>query len=504
MSSWFIILNIILLLSTSFIQAHNRVNSKRRFPGSTGSIVPKPPPSKYSFDKNFVYALHDDSLIESTTAKPKNHANEEQIKQFTRLLYDRLNLKEQPNVTIDPNDGTGIPSIVKQLEKEHIQHNEEIHSYQRQKNREESQATTERAILPGDSIPHHTCQRQLAAKFNFNKDNLHNIDCFRFTKSHAESKSLPTNQIIKELRIYVKKNYFNFNNEQDHTLTPDMFQIYQVFRPTANDASYNPFHNFTDTIRLSISKIKQLNRNWFELTIDPNSGPINIQQIYKQFITPWYGLAINHVVQSSRPSFYRRYYSKKHYENVLRTDDQENENKDLQHQLPYMVVEYGPKISPSSGLRSVRSAKGYPARACDPKSPCCRRSLTIDLDHIGALDFVIYPRQIDIGECTGLCGTSGSSLKYPEVKNAQHKNEANSAHNLLLLHQNHMLSNRNTTTTHVNKPDQQTVHCCSYSRTGGLELMYTTTNGGPIIRKFIPNMVVEECRCGLPATIQQI
>ncbi|CAM4852062.1 unnamed protein product, partial [Rotaria magnacalcarata] len=42
-----------------------------------------------------------------------------------------------------------------------------------------------------------------------------------------------------------------------------------------------------------------------------------------------------------------------------------------------------------------------------------------------------------------------------------------------------------------------------YSRTGGLELLYTTTNGGPIIRKFIPNMVVEECKCGLPATIQQ-
>ena len=60
---------------------------------------------------------------------------------------------------------------------------------------------------------------------------------------------------------------------------------------------------------------------------------------------------------------------------------------------------------------------------------------------------------------------------------------------------------RNTTGTHPNKPDQQSGHCCSYTRTGGLEVIYIVHNGGPIIRKYLPNMVVEECRCGSPATI---
>ena len=114
---------------------------------------------------------------------------------------------------------------------------------------------------------------------------------------------------------------------------------------------------------------------------------------------------------------------------------------------------------------------------------------------------MIYPRQLDIGECIGLCGTGGSSLKHTDVKNAQYKNEQNSAYNLLFL-QNSLHSNRST--DEINRVEKHSPQCCSYSRTGGLELMYTTTNGGPVIRKYIPNMVVEECKCGLPATIQQV
>jgi len=491
MSSWFIIINIILLFSSaSFLQAHFRAPSKRRYPVPNVPFVPSPPSL---FD--------DDSLIESTTTiKSKNHANEEQMKQFTRLLFDRLNLKEPPNVTKTDHHGQGIPSIVKQLEKEHIQQIEEIHAHQRQKNREEIQPTTERAILPGDFIPHHTCQRQLMAKLNLNKDSLQNIDCFRFTKSTTESKILPTNQIIKQLRIYIKKNFFYFNHEQENMLKPHMFQIYQVFRPTSNDTLSNPLPGLTDTIRLLISQVKELNRHWFELTVDPNSGPINIQQIYQQFIMPWYGLAINHVLQSSWPSFYRRYYSKKNLENLLRTDDEENESKETQ-QLPYMLVEYGERIpSSSSGRRGTREASPHrPPQSCDSKSPCCRRPLIIDFDQANHIfNFVIYPRKIDIGECIGLCGTSGSSLKHTEAKN-----NPNSAYGIMVLHQNSIFPNRNTSTAQSSKPDQQSTHCCSYSRTGGIEIMYTTTNGGPILRKFIPNMIVEECRCGLPATIQQ-
>ncbi|UJR21750.1 hypothetical protein I4U23_024825 [Adineta vaga] len=511
MASWFITLNILLLISTPFLQARFRINLKRRYPMSTKPFVPPPLP----MDDNSYHASDgDDSLIESslitTTARPKNRASEEQVQQFTRLIYDRLNLKEPPNVTVHAQDGTGIPpSIVKQLEQHHMHHKEEDNLSSQQKYRDENQPTTERAILPGDFIPNHACQRQLAIKFNLNKETATNIDCFRFTKSPMESKSLPTNQIITQLRIYVKKNYFHFNNELKH-ITPDMFRIYQVFRPTSNDTSPHPFRSLTGTIHLSISQVKQLNDKWFELTIDPDHEQISIEQIYKQFIMPLYGLAINHELQPSsssssplRSSYYRRYYTKKSFDGFFGSNENEDDGNDSTQQLPYMLVEYG-EIVPGSGNRATRGIrKARPEATCDPKSPCCRRSLTIDLDQgNNALNFVIYPRKIDIGECIGVCGTSGSSLKFIDVKNAQQNNEQNAAHNLLLLHHNGFHHYKNTTTTHERKADQQSSHCCSYSRTGGLELMYTTTNGGPIIRKYIPGIIVEECRCGLPATIQ--
>ena len=493
MSSWFITLYIILVFSSSFLQAQYRASSEQRYAASAKTFFP---PSSFSFDDNSKSSSNADSLTESSKIPSKYRANEEQIEQFTRLLYDRLNLKEPPNVRVDVADGTGIPSpIIKQLEKdtkEHqiTHHNEEIISLRRQKIQDETQSTTERAILPGDSIPHHTCQRQLASKLNLQKESLYNIDCFRFSKS-SETKNLPTNQIIKQLRIYVKKTYFSFNNQQDDVLTPNMFQIYQVYRPTSNDTLYKPMHGFTDTVRLTIQQIKQLNDNWLELTIEPNNGQITIQQIYKQFIMPWYGLAINRELQPSWSNFYRRFYSKKHLESFYNSGYDDNQD-DFEQQLPYMLVEYGEKFPSRRNTRAASRAR--PARSCDPKSPCCRRPLTIDLDQgNNALNFVIYPRQLDIGECIGLCGVSGTSLKHTDAKNDRNQN-----YNLFLLNGVH--HNRTSTTQH-NKSEQPTGQCCSFSRTGGLELLYTTTNGGPIIRKFIPNIIVEECRCGLAATI---
>lgn len=475
MSTW--LLKIVLLISLSFVQTHVPRHSRR---GHSRS-------STFS-------DVTDDSLTESHTA------NDEQLEQFTRLIFARLNIKQPPNVTINNHDGSGIPSIIKQLEKEHLHQTEEISSYQQQ--REEIQSTTDRVILPGDVIPAYACQRQLAAKFHFHRNHLHNIDCFRFTKSFTDSKSLPTNQIIKQIKIYVKKNYFYANYEQADLFKPDSFQIYQVFRPTSNDTSANFASNFAESIRLPISQVKQMNYKWFELTIDASKTPIPIQQIYQQFISPWYGMAISHVLQSPWSTFYRRYHVKKHLDRVFRSKDEhdEEESEESQQRLPYMLVEYGEKIPSSSRNRLTRhnTASPTPARPCDPKSPCCRRPLVIDLDQSSnTLDFVIYPRQLDIGECVGLCGPSGSSLSYTAVKNAQHQNEQHAAHNLFLIHQSESYRNR----TGNNEFEQHSNHCCSYARTGGLDIAYTTRNGGPIIRKFLPNMVVEQCRCGLPATI---
>lgn len=537
MPSWLLLIHLTLLLSAVLVQARYRAHSKRRYSISTPS---SPTPNLLADENQPVHnderndMGNDQSWIDvmkeevtpSTTARTstspptgKHQANELQVEQFTRLLFERLNLREPPNVTANVSEATGFPSsIVKQLEQQakeqqYLHHKEEENHYRQQKIHDEIMPTAERAILPGDHILHHSCQRQLAAKLNLGKDELDNIDCFRFTKSTKETSSLPSNQLINELRIYMRKSYFHLPDGQEK-VTPDMFQIYQVFRPTSNDTTHTPPFSLTDTIRISLSHVKDLNEHWFELIVEPNQQEIDIQQLYRQIIMPWYGLAIDRDLQSASSSLierslpasdrqhYRQYHAKKH---LSPSNNQEETDEASQHQLPYILVEYGEKIAPAStGNRGARSATPRPARGCSPTSLCCRRSLTIDLDQgSNALNFVIYPRQLDIGECVGLCGLSGSSLKHTEVKNAQYKNEQNSAYNLLLL-QNGLHFNRSTTTTQVNRPDQHSPQCCSYSRTGGLELMYTTTNGGPIIRKFIPNMVVEECKCGLPATIQQV
>ncbi|CAF5101417.1 unnamed protein product, partial [Rotaria magnacalcarata] len=282
MTSWFVILNFTLLLSSSFLQARSRTYSKRRYVPST-----KPFYQPISSDDNSDPLVNDDSLIESTTRKVtqnlKHQASEQQIEQFARLLFDRLNLKEPPNVTVEINHEAGSPPpFVKQLEQQ-IQTQDYLKAKEQQEqSRDESQAITERAILPGASVSSYACQRQISAQLNIKLDNLKNIDCFKFLKSPLESTSLPTNEIAQQLRIYIKKNFFVLNEQQQDLLTPNMFQIYQVFRPTSNDTSKKSLSGLKDTMRLPISQIKELNDHWLELTIDPNNEKITIQQIYQQ------------------------------------------------------------------------------------------------------------------------------------------------------------------------------------------------------------------------------
>ncbi|CAF4557559.1 unnamed protein product, partial [Rotaria magnacalcarata] len=83
MTSWFVILNFTLLLSSSFLQARSRTYSKRRYVPSTKPFY-QPIPS----DDNSDPLVNDDSLIESTTRKVtqnlKHQASEQQIEQFAR------------------------------------------------------------------------------------------------------------------------------------------------------------------------------------------------------------------------------------------------------------------------------------------------------------------------------------------------------------------------------------------------------------------------------------
>ena len=182
MPSSFLIINILLLLSSSFVQARYRAHSKRRYTISTQSFVPSFP----LYNNNLYADSADDqhrtnneqswieTMEETTTTTPSTsqyQASEEQIQQFTRLLIDRLNLKEAPNVTVNANDDIGLPSsIFKQLgdqaKEQYIHEIEENNFHQQQKIHDEIQATAERAILPGDYILNNTCKQQLSAKLN--------------------------------------------------------------------------------------------------------------------------------------------------------------------------------------------------------------------------------------------------------------------------------------------------------------------------------------------------
>ena len=150
MTSRFLIINILLLLSSSLLQARFRAHSKRRIPMPSQTFV-----RSFPSDDNNIYPdadeLHGsnneessmDTVKETTTTTTSStvaqyQANEKQIEQFTRLLIERLNLKEAPNVTVNVNDDTGFPSsIFKQLEphsqEQRTHENDENNSHRLQK-----------------------------------------------------------------------------------------------------------------------------------------------------------------------------------------------------------------------------------------------------------------------------------------------------------------------------------------------------------------------------------
>lgn len=103
-SRLFNIFNLILLISITLVQSRNKRQSRLLMHSN----------------------LLDDSSIES------HQANEQQLEQFTQLIFTRLNLKQPPNVTINNHDGSGIPSIIKQLEKENLHQTEEVPFNQQQ------------------------------------------------------------------------------------------------------------------------------------------------------------------------------------------------------------------------------------------------------------------------------------------------------------------------------------------------------------------------------------
>ena len=480
MSIGFLVLRILLLVSIVAVLAH----SKRRYSTSTVPVSP--------------HSSNDNAAAQTEPRVPPtaHQADEQQMEQFKRLLMARLDLKDVPNVTLNVSDGAGFPSsIVQQLEKETRNHHLQQEELAATQQREHGQPMAERVILSSESLPPYNCRRQLATKLHLRQHQVRQVDCFRFAKPSFEIKSLPTHQYVKQLRIFVKRNFFDMNNDPDLEVTPDMFHVYQVYRPTSNDTLRNQRLSLTDTVRLPIVQARAFDERWFELTVGAPHH-ISIQQVYSQFVMPWHGLAISRdLMTGTWPSYIRSTPPIAHLD---RSIDDDNDQ-----QPPYMLVEYEDKISAeASGRRAARATSARPAGSCDPKSPCCRRSLIIDLDQgDNIFNFIIYPRRFDIGECIGQCGRSGSSTNHVEVKNAQHRNEKHSSYNLLLLYHTRLQANASRTTTQINRPTPQ---CCSYSRTGGIDLTYTTANNGLTIQKFIPNMVVEECRCGLPATILQV
>lgn len=455
-----------------------------------------------------ILSMNNPPKTESVRNDNGQRADEEQIKRFAELLYNRLNLIEPPNVTLDLNDGTGLPSsVVRQLElnttdDQRLHRDEELRFG---KLNDESQATTERAAVPGDRLSSSSCQRQLSSQLNISMKTIQLLQCFRFFRSLTALRPLPNDQVPKELKILVKKQFF-IPDIPVSSMTTDMFQVYQIFRPENNGTAEKIFASLTGTQRLPVKDVKSIENNWIALTLGPFKSFDEIPRIYAQFMLPLFGLAINRQLQISHShqpwhNYGRKMYPRRYPSTHMHfgsNDESSNEDKVM---TPYMMIEYGKKLAKSYNRNRRAPINQQPAH-CDSHSPCCRQQLNIYLDqNNSALNFIIYPRKIDIGQCVGLCGPSGSSLDYTQVKNSHINKDPSAAYNYILLH-----SNRNNHTSDANSNSaagSSKTNCCGYSRTGGLEILYRTSNFGPIIRKYVPNIIVESCKCGLQAIIQE-
>ena len=74
--------------------------------------------------------------------------------------------------------------------------------------------------------------------------------------------------------------YFDLKHKQIDRLTPDIFRVYQVFRPTSNITSNCRWIGCKNTIRLQISQVQQVRDNWYELIINSNNKRVTLEQIY--------------------------------------------------------------------------------------------------------------------------------------------------------------------------------------------------------------------------------
>ncbi|CAF1095050.1 unnamed protein product [Didymodactylos carnosus] len=398
-------------------------------------------------------------------------ASRNQLDSFTRLLLQRLRIKSPPNVSAY-NGKSSIPDVmIKQLE---FQQTNPLLQKDANPSFVEDLTKYERILIPGQQFFNHSCEKRLREHGFPTND----IECYQFLKQKQKNAPLPRDQEINAIKLYIKSGYFHNPNKK---LTPDMFKIYKIFRPVPNESVAYSEKLISSlgkikSSRIIISDVKRV-KDWYELTF---SKP-NLKSIYDSLIYLPSGIAISKDL-SLIPHGYPLYspYSDDYISNNRINSDHEKQqdpaDAEEKHYSPYLYVEYGEKTDKSQS-RIRRSSVNQPT--CSSSSPCCRRSLTLDFSNSRSLNFIIHPRVLDIGECVGLCNST--SIKTSHMKNSPQQN-------LLALSETHAGVNH---------------QCCSYARTGGLELLYATEDKS-IVRQFIPNMIVETCRCLLPAIISQV
>ncbi|CAF1585872.1 unnamed protein product [Didymodactylos carnosus] len=246
-----------------------------------------------------------------------------------------------------------------------------------------------------------------------------------------------------------------------------MFRVYMIYRPLVNNSkkSSKLTSKIPSVLKLPVTQVKQI-LDSYELVFDDKK--MHYKTIYDNLMSELYDVAISKNLQDS----YARQYSSPfspNSEQRKQDDDGINNNSKQERStneefVPYFDVEYG-----ETENNGYRSHDALSRNKCSSSSPCCRRPLTLHFDDSHLLNFIVYPRVLDIGECVGLCDLS--SVNQLQIRNSSQYNSSS-------IKEHHSSVNG---------------RCCSFSRTSGLELLFREKQS--IRRQFVPQMIIETCRC---------
>ncbi|CAF1308946.1 unnamed protein product, partial [Didymodactylos carnosus] len=385
------------------------------------------------------------------------HASRNQSESFINVLFRRLRMEKPPNISALPFVGMSEADILI------MQLFSSDRLLQRDGN-DDHKHTIESVAISGQLLSNHSCEKRLK-KSGYSSNS---IECYRFLdQSYIKKLQLPRRPSIKSISLIMKKEYFNLDNNNNQTFNPVMFRVYMIYRPLVNNSkkSSKLTSKIPSVLKLPVTQVKQI-LDSYELVFDDKK--MHYKTIYDNLMSELYDVAISKNLQDS----YARQYSSPfspNSEQRKQDDDGINNNSKQERStneefVPYFDVEYG-----ETENNGYRSHDALSRNKCSSSSPCCRRPLTLHFDDSHLLNFIVYPRVLDIGECVGLCDLS--SVNQLQIRNSSQYNSS-------------------SIKEHYSSVNGR---CCSFSRTSGLELLFREKQS--IRRQFVPQMIIETCRC---------